>query len=230
MITNGTSVNAIARGAFSYSAPSQRCSGANCASGIEGSDLTYLATGGLASFPIGVLDTHFSERNREARLIVLTAQTGARYGFGVDETTALFTRFNATELDYYVVGAGGVFAVDNHFSRFIIEHSSTGRQSSYAGLVNFLPSDSRGTLNFAENRWSANVAKQATDTKTQYSSEGIWRTQALALCENAEPIRFRIDNYDVLLQPNELTSTLRSSEHKPCGYLNLPYAIVGVNE
>ena len=155
MITNGTSVNAIARGAFSYVAPSQRCTGDDCASGIEGNDLTYLATGGLASFPIGILDTHFSERNREARLIVLSAQTNLRYGFGVDETTAMFTRFDQESLDYHIVGAGGVFAVDNHFSRYIIEHTSEGRQSSYAGLVNFLPSGTSGSLLFAENQWSA---------------------------------------------------------------------------
>jgi cyanophycinase len=74
------------------------------------------ATGGMGSFPWGVTDTHFSERARETRLIRLVEQAGVRFGFGVDETTALNVaehNENGTEkVTMQVTGAGGVYIVD----------------------------------------------------------------------------------------------------------------------
>ncbi|XP_070566911.1 cyanophycinase-like [Ptychodera flava] len=56
--------------------------------------LTYDPDGGLGVIDDVVLDTHFSERGREGRLIRLVADTmgqsrGAELGIGVDENTAL---------------------------------------------------------------------------------------------------------------------------------------------
>ena len=59
-------------------------------------DLSYDEHGGLGFMPSSfLLDTHFSERGRESRLIRLLQDTrnmagiGATRGFGVDEDTAL---------------------------------------------------------------------------------------------------------------------------------------------
>ncbi|EJL6394890.1 cyanophycinase [Vibrio cidicii] len=71
--------------------------------------------GGLALFHWGITDTHFSERARETRLITLAQQQGVRFGFGVDETTALIVsqpvgeQQNAT---MEVVGKNGVYIID----------------------------------------------------------------------------------------------------------------------
>jgi cyanophycinase len=54
----------------------------------RGDDLTF-RRGGLGFFPFGIPDTHFSQRERQDRLIRLAADTGTRRAFGIDENTAL---------------------------------------------------------------------------------------------------------------------------------------------
>lgn len=61
MITGGESWNALSNGAHSGGPSSEYPSG----------DLTYDEHGALGMFPGWVLDTHFSERGREGRLIRL---------------------------------------------------------------------------------------------------------------------------------------------------------------
>lgn len=61
MITGGTSWNALTNGAHSGGPSPDYPSG----------DLTYDEHGALGIFPRWVLDTHFSERGREGRLIRL---------------------------------------------------------------------------------------------------------------------------------------------------------------
>ncbi|MCF6437496.1 cyanophycinase [Pseudoalteromonas sp. MMG022] len=107
MITNGTSVAAMEQGAHAVAAPSARCI-QDCQQGLSGDALTYQADGGLGSFNFGILDTHFSERNRSVRLATLLAHTGQRFGFGVDETTALVVIRSAQGEVMTVVGKHGV--------------------------------------------------------------------------------------------------------------------------
>ena len=75
---------------------------------------SFAKNGGLGFFRFGVLDSHFSQRTREARLVRLVADSGIDYGFGVDENTALVVHANAADGSHHmrVVGAGGVFIVD----------------------------------------------------------------------------------------------------------------------
>ena len=70
--------------------------------------------GGLGVFRFGVLDSHFSKRTREARLIRAALDSFMDYGFGVDENTALLVTQTDTSgtTHFSVVGAGGVFIVD----------------------------------------------------------------------------------------------------------------------
>lgn len=70
--------------------------------------------GGLGVFRFGVLDSHFSKRAREARLIRATLDSAMDYGFGVDENTALLVSQTdrAGTTHFSVVGAGGVFIAD----------------------------------------------------------------------------------------------------------------------
>jgi cyanophycinase len=72
--------------------------------------------GGLGLFNYGITDTHFSERARETRLIKLAEQSQVQFGFGVDETTALFVDKMLLEgepsAQMSVLGKGGVFVAD----------------------------------------------------------------------------------------------------------------------
>ena len=76
-------------------------------------DLSFNAKGGLGFFTFGLLDTHFSERGRQGRMLRLAAETGARLSFGVDENTALVvTHPLSASPKMKVVGANGVQLFD----------------------------------------------------------------------------------------------------------------------
>lgn len=117
MITNGDSFNAMQYGAFDLPAPQPGCDkDQSCSNGLAENHLTFSAQGGLGLFSWGVLDTHFAERGRQARLIRLLNDTQTRLGFGIDEATALLVGFpqgeNSPQVSMEVIGKGGVYVVD----------------------------------------------------------------------------------------------------------------------
>jgi cyanophycinase len=69
---------------------------------------------GLGLFPYGIVDQHFIQRGRIGRLLVAMAATGERFGFGVDENTALFA--DGTVLS--VIGEKGVVVLDAREATF----------------------------------------------------------------------------------------------------------------
>ncbi len=115
MITGGRSRQAWLLGALSDEADSPLCEfHQRCTAQAVSGQLTYKADGGLGSFSLGVVDTHFRERNREGRLLRLLLDTNTAFGFGVDEATVLRAQFdseNTARLS--VAGAGGVWIVDS---------------------------------------------------------------------------------------------------------------------
>ncbi|MCC5824851.1 cyanophycinase [Alkalimonas sp.] len=116
MITNGDSRYALAFGAHAVEPPERDCAEhGTCPAGLHESSLTYKAEGGAALFPWGILDTHFSERGREGRLLELALATDTRFGFGVDEATALWVyvpKAGSDDVWFEVQGRGGVFILD----------------------------------------------------------------------------------------------------------------------
>lgn len=116
MISNGSSRQALQTGAVAAAAPLAGCEkNHSCPAKLAEDQLTYRAQGGLGLFPFGVMDTHFSERGREARLVRLLSDTQTRYGFGVDEATALLVGFDPaqpTNARFGVIGASGVYIAD----------------------------------------------------------------------------------------------------------------------
>lgn len=107
MISNGTSLSALKEGAQAIDAPSERS---------NSDSLTYNRFGGLGTFSYGVLDTHFSERNRTLRLGTLLDDLNANkalptFGFGVDETTALVVIKSEAGNLMTVIGKNGVVMV-----------------------------------------------------------------------------------------------------------------------
>lgn len=105
MIAGGDSALALALGLQVAGAPSEESKERRA---------SYYPGGGLGMFRFGPLDSHFSERGREGRLVRLVAESGMDYGFGVDENTALVVgRADAGgRTAMGVVGAGGVWVVD----------------------------------------------------------------------------------------------------------------------
>ena len=130
MITNGDSYSAMQYGAFDLAAPQPGCDkDQSCSNGLAEQHLTFSGAGGLGLFPWGVLDTHFSERGRQGRLIRLQNDTQTRFGFGIDEATALLVapgqQDNEPEVTMEVLGAGGVYIVDNEKTQSAGEGAAT---------------------------------------------------------------------------------------------------------
>ncbi|WNG49696.1 cyanophycinase [Archangium minus] len=63
-----------------------------------------------------IVDSHFSERGRFARLMGAVAQNPHNLGIGLDEDTAVLVRNNDEE--FTVLGSGGVYVIDGLGIRF----------------------------------------------------------------------------------------------------------------
>lgn len=76
-------------------------------------ELYYNPLGGLDLFKYGLLDTHFSERGRQGRIIRLAAEVGEDMTYGVDENTALIvSNIDTPDVKMEVLGENGVFISD----------------------------------------------------------------------------------------------------------------------
>jgi len=116
MIAGGVTYNGLRYGSFPLGSES------------SSSDLVYDPFGGLGMLYDYIIDSHFSERGREGRLIRLVADTrsgprGVQYAFGVDEDTALvITDGDTAQAVGEVVGIAGVGIVD--LSRAFVDPGS----------------------------------------------------------------------------------------------------------
>jgi cyanophycinase len=102
MVTNGETYEALRDGPVSF-----------IGSPPFDNTLYYNPLGGLGFFEYGLLDSHFSERGRQGRIIRLASDLGIDRAFGVDENTALIvTNTGTPDVNFEVLGQGGVFISD----------------------------------------------------------------------------------------------------------------------
>lgn len=96
MLSNGSPLSALQHPGLAGAPPSPGCGrDGRCGTGIDEERLSFWPSGGLGLATAAVVDTHFSERSREPRLLRLLAQTGAAFGFGADEASALHLQTTA---------------------------------------------------------------------------------------------------------------------------------------
>jgi cyanophycinase-like exopeptidase len=114
MLTNGTVENAVKHGAIASPPPVPGCTrSGDCVGGLDEDAFTFWPAGGLGLAPNMIVDTHFSERARELRLLRLLGDTGTRYGIGVDETSALQLRWQGEhDIELRALGKSGGWAFD----------------------------------------------------------------------------------------------------------------------
>lgn len=107
MLSNG-SVEAAVRGAIrAVRPPEPGCArGRRCGAAGE-DDLTLWPAGGLGLAAGAIVDTHFSERARELRLLLAMQAAGAHWGYGADETSALHMRESGTRREISALGEHG---------------------------------------------------------------------------------------------------------------------------
>lgn len=132
----------------------------------------YDPLGGFKFFSYGLIDTHFSERGRQGRLISVGLDAQQVRGFGIDEDTALVvTDADTPDARMQVIGEGGVTIVD--LSQVHIEKDKY--TSAYGARMTYLTQDdiyapATGTITFAP--WkSVLIGEQTFKTKTMTSSD-----------------------------------------------------------
>ena len=115
MVTNGSVPTSLLRGAVRHSPPPHPACDRDgtCPEGLRANDLTWHEHG-LATFPRGIVDTHFSERQRQFRLVRLLADTGISFGIGIDETTAALITLGSDDEGHAIetIGSGSTWIVD----------------------------------------------------------------------------------------------------------------------
>ena len=114
MLSNGTPAHAVAHGAVASPPPAPGCTRAQaCIDGLDEDTMTFWPAGGLGLAPGFIVDTHFSQRNRELRLLQLLTRTGTRWGLGADETSALHATWSIDgRVRIDAVGASGGWVFD----------------------------------------------------------------------------------------------------------------------
>jgi cyanophycinase len=113
MISSGQSYAALVHGAFNQPPPAEGCEKTNSCGKLPKGALTYHPEGGLGLINTGLIDTHFSERGRQVRLMQLAAETNTPIAIGVDETTAVKIAEDNTSIRYEVVGENGAWFFEN---------------------------------------------------------------------------------------------------------------------
>jgi cyanophycinase-like exopeptidase len=111
MLGNGDVEAAVSRAARVSAPPEPGCSRGDRCAGLPEDALTLWPEGGLRLAEDAIVDTHFSERARELRLLMAMQAADARWGYGADEASALRVRqFDGRrEIDALGQSGGWVF-------------------------------------------------------------------------------------------------------------------------
>ena len=211
MIGGGESLAALSKGFAPGRGPA-----------VEGSELsgTFYRQGGLGFFQFGPLDSHFSIRAREGRLVRLVVDSGLHYGFGVDENTALIVGLPCPDgnTTMTVMGEGGVFIVDARNAACMSASGEPfdmrGARIHYVTAGDTMVVDSKGDLSVSlvrtkpqfmpnassapvrregiQDYGSANFLRMMMDMGTTGASSAQGSTRSLSASLEAEDFDFRV--------------------------------------
>ena len=236
MISNGQSPQAIYQGAQQQPAPAEGCENdQSCGNGIDGKSLTYQSNG-LNLFPWGVLDTHFSERGRQGRLLTLVAQTKSNFGFGVDEATGLLVGLDPKNQDlvrFHVKGNNGVYLAQRNANSDFKPSKLTEMNSHYfTNGDSFSLQEGQLLTNFADWKYAPNTTTSPLLNSGNVFGSDNYRQLAQLLCgtqsRNATG-QFSVAGRDyklTLRRPSESASrtgqyTVGNSNKTYCSYRNV---------
>jgi cyanophycinase len=193
MISGGTSIEAVVNGAKPLSAELLGCANSNtCGAEIKEDTLTYQPQGGLGLFSYGVLDTHFSERGRQGRLWRLLLDSGSRFGFGIDENTALLVSLqrkgNEVLTNFSVAGEGGVYVAE-------VTGDTNKADNNFAGLMtHYFTQDDQFSIvqgqiltEFAPWKYAQGESQQLLVNSADLFSGDTYRTMTGLFCSSQSP-------------------------------------------
>ncbi|NQD35906.1 cyanophycinase [Permianibacter sp. IMCC34836] len=140
MISNGRSALALQHPVVTESPRLPFCESRGDCPTASDEHLSYRPQGGLRLFPHGILDTHFSQRARQGRMLMLLADTHQTAAYGVDETTALVVTEAGNKVEFDVVGANGVWIAQS------LAPSKAGKQTEIKVSAHYLHAGDRASL------------------------------------------------------------------------------------
>lgn len=134
-----------------------------------------------------VVDTHFSERGRQGRLLVFATQTKQRWAFGVDEATAYVWRSSG---EYEVTGAYGV----------VVFQDAEGMEESQSAMMHYLTAGDRinvltGRIVFSSDKIPCALAAAPAGSNSIFNGDrtNVYKNISIAVAKAAEGAR--VTNY-----------------------------------
>lgn len=228
MISNGDSQQAMGRGPFAISPPSTRCAtNKNCGVSLQADDLTFKASGGTGLFELGLLDTHFSERDRETRLAMFVAHSQQTFGFGVDETSAMLSRYDieseTTQLK--IIGQNGVYIADFRQGKLTRVHEPFS--VTLSAMSHYLNAGTTAVYSHKKAQWAFSVAGQALTSihKLKALDMGEWRDFVRRKCGTTKQISWRQFDNQYQLSATDSTRFYHNSLTDHCSYTHLNFTI-----
>ena len=219
MLSSGTVEQALKHGAIVSPPPVPGCArSADCVGGLDQDAFTYWPAGGLGLVPHMIVDTHFSERARELRLLRLLADTGTRLGIGIDETSALHLRWrnDGSLVEISALGASGGWV----FDAAGCDRGGVRADAFYVAPGAVLRSDASG-LHWAENANPQQTQKPAAPTARDALDRGALRASAQASHATSRVERVRASAIDGQVSLTRTEATQRRHD------ANAAYASVG---
>jgi cyanophycinase len=143
---------------------------------------------GSGLFEAGILDSHFSERGRWLRLLILLRESRADLAFGVDETTALVTEAVATGvLRLRVVGEAGVVILqrvaDGFHLHYLVEGNTALLQDgrlTFSDVQPVTPGTGETTLLLDEETLARDALRRWLSeliTQNSIPQRAVWRPE-----------------------------------------------------
>ena len=220
MPSNGDTASALSPGPLAAPPPSPGCERASrCADGLDEERFTWWPAGGTGLAVDASVDTHFSERGRELRLLALVHAGGARWGFGADETSAL-----------QVLGEDDERTVTAHGARggWVFERVQSNRDGMLKARVHYLaPGASlvlRGTEASIEGETSPVLPGVSAQAPLDDAlARGAMRSAATRLARGESAVRLGAAGGSVELRRSPATRVWQRGESVGVSHLDLHY-------
>ncbi|HET8816489.1 MAG TPA: cyanophycinase [Pseudidiomarina sp.] len=199
MITNGTSAEALKAGARAAEPPVPGCNNNDsCPRDMNQDTLTYHPLGGIGLFPYAILDTHFSERGRQARLLRLAAETFTPMAIGIDETTAM--QVNVLRNEFRIIGERGVF--------FVV--GAQQAENAVASTFHYLTAGASGRISDQDInavRFATDGSIVQTEPTTRFLDDRGMIDSLRLLCRDREQFTLLQEDYRLTVLADENTRT-----------------------
>lgn len=151
-----------------------------------------------------------------------------RFGFGVDETTALAVSYENQQMaKMKVIGENGVFVIDTKKGKASIK---AGENNYVSGISYYLNNADELTYHYANQKLSVEFSalskslKKETQAKYKANKHGEWRAQISQKCGSKKAIKW--ENFDLMFAVKaSKDSRFVLNTKQQCSYSQMPFVV-----